>query len=438
MLREAGEKDGLLGKSLLKDGAQGGKVMRIAVPQAVEQIIETLTCHGYEAYAVGGCVRDSLLGREPGDWDITTSASPYQVKELFRRTIDTGILHGTVTVMKNHVGYEVTTYRVDGEYEDGRHPKSVEFTSDLREDLCRRDFTINAMAYSHETGIVDIFGGVKDLQMGIIRCVGNPLDRFHEDALRILRAMRFSAQLGFEIEETTRTAIEEIAPNLEKVSKERIQVELTKLLCSSHPEQITDVYAMGASPFVSLAFHEIDHSQVCIPSILPAKKHIRWAAFLKDTSREKAVQVLKDLKMDNATISRIQTLHPWILFPIRADKAELRRVMSQMEPEWFDDLLVLREAMELGQTVFAPGEITEKIVKPAKAGTLKQMAAEIREAGDCTCLKDLAVTGKDLLAYGMKPGKQIGETLSGLLDYVLSHPEENQKEQLLKLVKDRY
>lgn len=414
--------------------------MRIAVPEAVEEIIETLTRHGYEAYAVGGCVRDSLLGREPGDWDITTSATPYQVKEMFRRTIDTGIMHGTVTIMKNHVGYEVTTYRVDGEYEDGRHPKSVEFTSELKEDLCRRDFTINAMAYSHETGIVDIFGGVRDLQKGIIRCVGNPLDRFREDALRILRAMRFSAQLGFTIEENTRTAIEKIAPNLEKVSKERIQVELTKLLCSSHPEQVADVYAMGASPFVSPAFHEIDHSQICIPSILPAKKHMRWAAFLKDTSRERAVQVLKDLKLDNATISRVWTLHPWILFPIPEDKTELRRVMSQMEPEEFDDLLVLREAMELRQMelrqMFTSGERTEKPLEPVKTGRLKQMTEEIREAGDCTCLKDLAVTGKDLLAEGMKPGKQIGETLSGLLDYVLSDPEENQKERLLYLVRN--
>ena len=225
--------------------------MRIAVPQAVEEIIETLTGYGYEAYAVGGCVRDSLLGREPGDWDITTSASPFQVKEIFRRTVDTGILHGTVTVMKNHVGYEVTTYRIDGEYEDGRHPKSVAFTSDLKEDLCRRDFTVNAMAYSHETGIVDIFGGMEDLHRGVIRCVGNPVDRFTEDALRILRAIRFSAQLGFVIEEKTRAAIEKIAPNLMKVSRERVQVELTKLLLSPHPEQIREVYDLGISPYVS-------------------------------------------------------------------------------------------------------------------------------------------------------------------------------------------
>lgn len=255
--------------------------MRIPVPQAVEEIIGKLNSHGFEAYAVGGCVRDSLLGRKPGDWDITTSATPQQVKALFHRTIDTGILHGTVTIMKNHVGYEVTTYRVDGEYEDGRHPKSVEFTQDLKEDLCRRDFTVNAMAYSHETGVVDIFGGMEDLRRGVIRCVGNPKDRFSEDALRILRAIRFSAQLGFAIEEKTRAAIGEIAPNLLKVSKERIQAELTKLLLSPHPEKIREVYQTGISPYVSEAFCRVDVEHLDIPPALPAEKAVRWSAFLK-------------------------------------------------------------------------------------------------------------------------------------------------------------
>ena len=199
--------------------------MEIQVPAPVEQIIKQLNHCGYEACAVGGCVRDSLLGREPGDWDITTSAHPEQVKAVFRRTIDTGIAHGTVTVMIDKTGYEVTTYRIDGEYEDGRHPKEVEFTPDLIQDLKRRDFTINAMAYSPETGIVDAFGGMEDLKAGIIRCVGNPIDRFTEDALRILRAVRFSAQLGFEIEAETYEAIKTMVPNLRHISRERIQME---------------------------------------------------------------------------------------------------------------------------------------------------------------------------------------------------------------------
>ena len=196
----------------------------IEAPISVIKIIETLEQTGYEAYAVGGCVRDSLLGRTPSDWDITTSARPEQVKALFSHTIDTGIQHGTVTVMLEHVGYEVTTYRIDGEYEDNRHPKEVIFTSLLTEDLKRRDFTINAMAWNPQKGMIDEFGGMADLEEGIIRCVGSPEERFSEDALRMMRAVRFSAQLGYEIEPATKAAIRKLAPNLRSVSAERIQV----------------------------------------------------------------------------------------------------------------------------------------------------------------------------------------------------------------------
>ena len=212
--------------------------MRVEVPVDVKNIIETLEANGYEAFAVGGCVRDTLLLRVPGDWDITTSAKPEEVKALFSHTIDTGIQHGTVTVMKNHVGYEVTTYRIDGEYEDARHPKEVIFTANLVEDLKRRDFTINAMAYNDRVGIVDEFCGMQDLEAKVIRCVGNPKERFSEDALRMLRAVRFAAQLGFTIDEETKDAIKELAPTLAKISKERIAVELVKILVSDHPEEI--------------------------------------------------------------------------------------------------------------------------------------------------------------------------------------------------------
>ena len=184
--------------------------MKINVPKEVQEIISVLQEHGHDAYAVGGCVRDSLLGRAPADWDITTSAKPMEVKRLFRRTVDTGIQHGTVTVMFGKEGFEVTTYRIDGEYEDGRHPKQVEFTSDLLEDLRRRDFTINAMAYNETEGLIDIFGGLKDIEAKLIRCVGNPEERFGEDALRMMRAVRFGAQLGFELEEQTREAVKKL------------------------------------------------------------------------------------------------------------------------------------------------------------------------------------------------------------------------------------
>lgn len=223
--------------------------MEMRLPRSVVEIIDRLESLGYEAYAVGGCVRDTLLGREPEDWDITTSAKPEAVKKAFDRTIDTGIEHGTVTVMKNHVGYEVTTYRIDGEYEDNRHPKQVSFTGNLVDDLERRDFTINAMAYNPKTGLVDAFDGTSDLKRRIIRCVGDPDKRFDEDALRMLRAVRFSGQLQFTIEEKTRQAIVERAEHLQNISAERIRVEMTKLLISKDSGQFREVVDTGMTAY---------------------------------------------------------------------------------------------------------------------------------------------------------------------------------------------
>lgn len=384
--------------------------LRITMPQQVEGIIGRLRQGGFEAYAVGGCVRDTLLGRVPGDWDITTSARPEEVKQLFKRTVDTGIQHGTVTVLADHVGYEVTTYRIDGEYEDGRHPKQVAFTSDLVEDLKRRDFTINAMAYSHETGIVDAFNGMGDLENKIIRCVGDPLERFGEDALRILRAVRFSAQLGFSIESRTYGAITRIAPNMARVSKERIQAELTKLLCSGHPEKICEVYKTGISAYISPAFHALPWEGFQVPSGLSAEKYARWAAFLRLAGPEAAVQVLRDLKMDNDTASRVRTLASWAGKEIPAEEAGVRRAMSGMLPMVWDVLLDLNGC----------GKETRRLTE------------EIRERGDCLDLKHLAVSGQDLIEAGVKPGKEMGELLQQLLETVLECPQKNERETLLK------
>ena len=432
--------------------------MEIRVPAPVERIIGQLNEHGYEAYIVGGCVRDMLLNREPGDWDITTSALPGQVKELFHRTVDTGIQHGTVTVMVGKEGYEVTTFRVDGEYEDGRHPKSVAFTPNLTEDLKRRDFTINAMAYNKATGFVDEFGGVEDLRRGIIRCVGEPMDRFTEDALRILRAIRFSAQLGFEIEERTLEAIRVIAPNLAKVSKERVQVELTKLLCSAHPERIALVYETGISRYVSGTFHEIygagmpgtvnapeNYSGVrteenspassgglsvpspisAIPVSIPPQKHLRWAAFLRNATPDQAFTVLKDLKLDNDTISRVKTLVDLLGQPLTPEKPALRRVMSRIEPVLYDDLLDLKEAL-LPFGVPETGDDLRRARAPS---------GEIRRDGDCLDLKSLAVRGRDVMDAGVKPGKAVGETLAALLELVLEDPSRNTRDYLLQHLK---
>ena len=231
--------------------------MDILMPQKVKFIIKQLMDNGFEAYAVGGCVRDSILGREPNDWDITTSALPGQVKEVFEHTVDTGIQHGTVTVVLDKENFEVTTYRIDGEYEDNRHPKEVIFTANLVEDLKRRDFTVNAMAYNDETGLVDVFGGISDLNDKIIRCVGNAEDRFSEDALRVLRAARFAAQLGFSIEDGTMQAMKSMAPNLANISAERIQVELVKLIISDNPDMIKTAYELGITKIVLPEFDKI-------------------------------------------------------------------------------------------------------------------------------------------------------------------------------------
>ena len=273
--------------------------MKIDLPIDVNFIIRKLEEAGFEAYAVGGCVRDRILGKEPNDWDITTSAKPEQVKSLFDHTIDTGIQHGTVTVMINHVGYEVTTYRIDGKYEDGRHPTEVTFTPDLLEDLKRRDFTINAMAYNDSTGLVDAFDGVFDLERGIIRCVGKPEKRFSEDALRMLRAIRFAAQLGFSIDENTMNGVKMLAGTLKRVSAERIQVELVKLLLSDNPDRLRDAYTSGLTAVFLPEFdammktkqntihhkYSVGEHTIRVIEGVPADKVLRIAALLHDVAK---------------------------------------------------------------------------------------------------------------------------------------------------------
>ena len=394
--------------------------MEIKIPAPAEEILTKLNENGYEAYVVGGCVRDMILGREPGDWDITTSALPEQVKQVFRRTVDTGIQHGTVTVMMGDEGYEVTTYRIDGEYADGRHPDSVTFTPSLTEDLKRRDFTVNAMAYNGNTGLVDEFGGMEDLDRGIIRCVGEPMDRFSEDALRILRAIRFSAQLGFTIEGRTYGAIRAIAPNMMHVSKERIQAELTKLLLSPHPGHISMVYEIGISPYVSETFHKVPLlGMPSVPAQVPPVRHMRWAAFLRKCMPDEAVKILKDLKLDNDTINRVRTLISWQDYGLGPDKYSIRIAMSRMEPDLFDDLLEFRMCL-------------------SEAGARQDLAHtallvdEIRRAGDCISLKTLAVGGNDIIKAGIRPGREVGLTLARLLEMVLEEPARNTKEYLLQ------
>ena len=428
LLRKACGEDGVLGQGVLICNRKGCRPVDVTIhiPRAAEEIINKLNQHGFEAYVVGGCVRDALMGREPGDWDITTSAKPEQVKAVFGRTIDTGIRHGTVTILRGGTGYEVTTYRIDGEYEDGRHPKSVEFTPDLLEDLKRRDFTMNAMAYNRADGLVDAFGGQRDMEARLIRCVGRAEDRFTEDALRILRALRFAAQLGFEIEAETEAAVRKLAPNLVHVSKERIQTELTKLLLSDHPDMIRNVFDCGAAAYVSETFAKIEPERIAVSARLPARKSLRWAAFLRHQSAEEAKQILRELKLDNDTVASVGTLVQWWRQPVGQTQAEIRRTMSRMSPELFDDLLCLKtETPDCGLIPETPAQLADILAA----------AARIRDRGDCISLKTLAVTGSDLIAAGIRPGRELGAILARLLELVIEDPERNTKEKLMNEVR---
>ena len=439
--------------------------MQMNLPSDVNYIIERLQRNGHEAYAVGGCVRDCILGKEPHDWDITTSADPDTVKSLFEKTFDTGIEHGTVTVLLNNVGYEVTTYRIDGIYEDGRHPKQVTFTRDLHEDLQRRDFTINAMAYNNSEGLVDIFGGLDDLNQGVIKAVGNPVDRFSEDALRMLRAMRFAAQLGFEIESITRGAIVELAPSLSKVSAERIQVELVKLVCSDHPQMIRDVYNTGLTKVffpewdvmmetAQNSKHHIysvgEHTIVAMESIKPDRV-LRLAMMLHDVGKPATISVdekgnnhfyghmelgakmakdiLRRLKFDNETTDAVCCLMRYHDDRPEVSERNVRRLMSRIGSEYFLDLLAVKRADVMGQSDYK---------KEAKLGFLDEMERyyyKILSEEQCVKLKDLLIDGNELISLGAAQGKEIGIILKTLLEEVLDDPERNNREYLLERAK---
>lgn len=437
--------------------------MRIQLPEKVNQIIHTLQQHGYEAYAVGGCVRDSILGRVPDDWDITTSATPLETKALFQRTFDTGIEHGTITVLLDKEAFEVTTYRVDGKYEDSRHPSEVTFTRSLKEDLLRRDFTINAMAYNDSEGLVDIFGGMEDLEKKTIRCVGNAMARFGEDALRILRAVRFAAQLGFEIEADTQRGITELAPTLANISAERIQVELIKMLTSPNPGMLKAAYELGITNVILPEFDAMmetaqenphhkytvgEHTLKAIEAIR-ADKVLRLAMLFHDVAKpimktmdengvahfkmhdskgaEMTKQILRRLKFDNDTMNKVVRLVQYHDYRMPAEPKNVRRAMNKIGEDLFPYYLEVRMADTLAQSEYLQEEKIQNI------RDVRTCYEEILEKQECVSLKTLAVTGSDLIANGMKPGKEIGEALNKLLEYVLEHPEANEKETLLKL-----
>lgn len=441
--------------------------MKIALPRKVTMIINNLQLHGYEAFAVGGCVRDSILARRPEDWDITTSAKPEEVKRLFRRTVDTGIEHGTVTVLLGRDSFEVTTYRIDGSYEDSRHPTEVHFTNRLEEDLRRRDFTINAMAYNDEVRLVDVFGGMKDLNHHLIRCVGNPEERFSEDALRILRAVRFSAQLNFPIEPETAEAVRKLAPALGRISAERIRTELVKLLVSPHPERIQDAWELGITKVIlpewdemcgveqNTPHHKYDVAQHTIHALKNVKRdkilrltmlfHDMGKPSMKTTdengrdhfkghalvSEEIARKVMHRLKFDNETIKKVTRLVCYHDYRVEATPKNVRRAMNRIGVELFPYYLAVRMADAKAQSTYHRRDKIENII------AMRELYQEAILEDQCVTLRQLAVSGRDLMSLGMKPGRELGSMLSELLEYVIDDPRRNEKEILLGYVKEK-
>lgn len=437
---------------------------KIVLPGKVGRILGRLACAGFEAYAVGGCVRDSILGRQPKDWDITTSAMPVQVKSLFSRTVDTGEKHGTVTVLLGNEGFEVTTYRIDGAYEDARRPKEVTYTKTLLEDLKRRDFTINAMAYNEQDGLIDAFDGMGDLKRGLIRCVGGARQRFAEDALRILRTVRFAAELGFSIEEGTREAACGMAENLRKISAERIQAELVRILTSDHPMHMRTLYEMGISRVILPEFDDMMQTKeaqeedaqtvgehtLAVLSEVEADKALRLAALLHDAAKpacrticadgtysfvgheergsRMAGDILRRLKFDNDTTRMVCRLVLWHGDCPPLTESFVRRAIVRHGREAYPALFALKRADALAKSGAERG---------ARLACLKEYEAccrRIFDAGHCLSIRDLAINGDDLIRAGLSPGPKMGQALQELFELVLDAPEKNEREWLLSKI----
>ncbi|MGN0544413.1 MAG: CCA tRNA nucleotidyltransferase [Acutalibacteraceae bacterium] len=444
-----------------------GKIL--SMPENAEIAVELLRSSGYEAYAVGGCVRDSLLGKSPDDWDITTSARPDEIKRVFGsfHCIDTGIEHGTVTVVINSQPFEITSFRLDGEYEDNRHPKNVTFTSDISADLSRRDFTVNAMAYAPGAGIVDLFGGREDLADGVIRCVGDPDRRFNEDALRILRALRFASTLNFEIEPATAASILENRTLLKNISQERIAKELLRLLCGEGVRRILTDFApvlfeilpelepmyMNSHDNPHHCYDIYEHTLVALENIEPDPA-LRLAMLLHDCgkpaaktfdekgvahfyghqrlSAELAAQIMARLKASNRLRDEVLFLvsnhDRWEIYE---DISRMPRYLSKFGEQGVLTLLKVMRADVTAQS-------------PEYAFRLNQISAAEREARalaaqkPCLTLKGLEINGRTLMDIGIPQGRQLGAVLAQLLDEVIDGVTKNTREALLERAQEIY
>ena len=438
--------------------------MTIFVPADVQQIIDRLEASGHSAYIVGGCVRDAIMGRIPHDYDICTSALPDEVLAIFsdRKVIETGLKHGTVTVQGDEDYYEVTTYRVDGEYTEGRHPDEVKFVDDVVEDLSRRDFTINAMAYNAHTGLMDPFHGYDDIQNGLIRCVGNPVSRFSEDALRIMRAVRFAATCGFTIHHDTHEAMLSLRHLLAQVSEERKTSELCKMLVHADVDLLTtyrDVFAtfvpelQATFDFAQNNPHHIYDVYTHIAHSVakaPQDVHIRLALMLHDIAKpntyveddagvghfyghasegaEMSKEIMKRMRLDNDTIAIVSELISSHDMATSTSLKAVRRMISKMGEDQTRRLIEVMRADKLAQSKNA-----DTLKNLEVLDVMENNIDVVKANNECFTLKNLAINGHDLIGLGIKDGKLIGRTLNHLLDIVLAEPEKNAKNILIAL-----
>lgn len=453
------------------------KRLKIKIPSGANGIIHTLQDKGYEAYLVGGCVRDSILKRTIHDYDITTSATPDEMLEIFKgkRIIETGLQHGTITIVINGEGYEVTTYRIDGNYSDSRRPDSVTFTKSLKEDLKRRDFTINAMAYNDEVGLVDPFNGMEDIKYHKIQCVGKPEDRFSEDALRILRAIRFASQLGFVVDSDVSLNIHKMYKNLKNISVERINSEFCKIAASSDFCVQMVLYSDVLSLFIpkikdmfelpqNNPYHIYDvwghtihaveaYSCDCEEDLNPIDLITSLAVFFHDIGKPHCYQdgedgirhfkghgkvsadmtdtIMKRLRFDNDTREKVVQLVYYHDATFEVGEKYVKRWLNKIGEEQFRRLLNVRRADIKAQAY------TEQESRLQKIDNIEYILEEVLQKDECFSLKDLAVNGKDLIEIGYKPGKEIGEVLNNLLDSVISGEYINEKEKLLEIAERR-
>lgn len=441
--------------------------MKFEIDAGAKKIIDILKCNGYSAYAVGGCIRDLIMGVPPHDWDICTSATPNDMLKAFRgyKIIETGLKHGTVTIMLDGNAYECTTYRIDGNYSDKQPSDGIEFAPNLKEDLIRRDFTINAMAYNDDEGLVDPFGGQNDIKKAIIRCVGSPSERFSEDALRIMRALRFSAKYGFSIDPSTKETMLNMADKLKNVSAERLNSELCKIISSSYGADVLKENADIVCTFIpefkaSVAYDQKNpyHDFDVYTHIMNALKNCesddlttRLAVLFHDIGKPYSMQeedngrrhfkghgavsadmtesIMKRLRFDNETRENVVQLIFYHDAVIEPRKKQIKRWLNKIGEKQFRRILNVRRADVRGQKT----EYDKERVN--KADAAESLLNEILAEEQCFSLKDLAINGKDLIELGVLPGKKIGEILNSLLSKVIDEDIENDHETLVNAAK---